>query len=444
MPLKRKASSELSNNPHTTKARNRLNNRNEFEVQIEKAKARDQAAITYQLNKIRRSNEWIQASGLERAKIKERAKNEVTHKRKVKGVHASNVAQRLGYGDDGGQFAQVYDGNDNFEDCEEDDEVLQERMWRDDDEYNGERFIDLQGDKEEQKQELFVHGIEKHRNLEFRLWQKAWKREMRSFQKKCDNLNLRGIDYLISLGPYIDRKTSKYYEIIPPHRFFTSHELMLWRNLRVTLNAGCEEGEPDWVQLPGPNECTNLRSDFSIEENNSKEDFTSLLSTIGSNRASYDIILYKMIGEKGCKKALIRESFQQGAKASSGKCARLRIESSLQCIVISKSDYFEHRDDHHNGLEDLTDSKSSSENLKHWSVVMSYDSLNMIIGSVSLDHSPADLSAQLYALQISTRRKTPGGFQIGLVSWYCEFYDIVPIIRIDEDDEAPSIPANRC
>ncbi|KAF7960186.1 hypothetical protein EAE96_001784 [Botrytis aclada] len=254
MPPKRKASAELSNNPHTTKARNRLNNRNEFEIQIEKAKASDQAAITYRLKTIRRSSEWIQASELERAVIKERVKNEVIHKRKVKGVHASNIAQKLGYGDHGGQFAQAFDGNDNFEDCEIDDEALQEQIWRDDDKCNGERFIDLEGDKEEQKQKLFVHGIKKHQNLEFRLWQKAWKRVMKRFQNKCNKLNRKGVRYLTSLGPYIDRQTGKYYEIIPPHRFFTPHEMMLWRNLRATLNAGCEEGDPDWVQLPGPNE----------------------------------------------------------------------------------------------------------------------------------------------------------------------------------------------
>lgn len=81
MPPKRKAISELSDNPHTAKSRNRLNNRNQFEIQIEKAKASDQAAITYRLRKVRRSQEWIQANEDERTGIKERVKHEVIHKR---------------------------------------------------------------------------------------------------------------------------------------------------------------------------------------------------------------------------------------------------------------------------------------------------------------------------------------------------------------------------
>lgn len=76
------------------------------------------------------------------------------------GVHASIVAQRLGYGEDGGEFAQFDDGNSNFEDCEEENEVIQERLWKEDDEMNGETIISIEGNRDEQGVRLLDHGYE--------------------------------------------------------------------------------------------------------------------------------------------------------------------------------------------------------------------------------------------------------------------------------------------
>ncbi|RAL65485.1 hypothetical protein DID88_001051 [Monilinia fructigena] len=67
MPPKRKVVSGLSDNPYTTKLRNRLNYRNKNEVQIKKAKGNNQVAITYQLGTVRQSSEWINADEDERA-----------------------------------------------------------------------------------------------------------------------------------------------------------------------------------------------------------------------------------------------------------------------------------------------------------------------------------------------------------------------------------------
>ncbi|KAB8291613.1 hypothetical protein EYC80_006413 [Monilinia laxa] len=262
MPPKRKAISELSDNPHTTKSRNRLNHRNEDEVQIEMAKASDQAAITYRLGTVRQSSEWIEADEDERAQIKERVKRDVAHKRIVKGVHASIVAQRLGYGEEGGQFAQFDDNNPNFEDCEEEDEFLQERIWREDDERNGGKVVSIEGSREEQEIRVFNSGIKRRQCIEFRTWQNKWNEVLQSFKKKCYILNLRGMEYLISYGPYINRRNGKSYDIIPPHKFFTVQERMIWRNLRIAIDGGAVENDSDWVQLPGPAEWYSKDYDF--------------------------------------------------------------------------------------------------------------------------------------------------------------------------------------
>lgn len=81
MPPKRKAQNQLSQNPHTAKARDRLVGKSDDEVRIEKAKASDQAAITYRMNQIRETNEWIQGDDATKARIKEAIKDEVTHRR---------------------------------------------------------------------------------------------------------------------------------------------------------------------------------------------------------------------------------------------------------------------------------------------------------------------------------------------------------------------------
>lgn len=64
----------------------------------------------------------------------------------MQGIHASEIAKQLGYGQDGGQFAQFDDNNPHFEDCEEEDDLIQERLWREDDERNGEVIVKATGD----------------------------------------------------------------------------------------------------------------------------------------------------------------------------------------------------------------------------------------------------------------------------------------------------------
>ena len=81
MPPKRKAENELSLNPYTVKSRRRLDGRNDDEIRIEKAKSSDQAAITYRMGKLRQTNEWKQASEVERGILTRHTKDAVIHKR---------------------------------------------------------------------------------------------------------------------------------------------------------------------------------------------------------------------------------------------------------------------------------------------------------------------------------------------------------------------------
>jgi ABC-type phosphate transport system auxiliary subunit len=78
---KRKAQNELSENPHTKKARARMAAMNEVETQIEKAKKADAAAVSYGLRKLRKSKEYLQASKEEQEKLSTDLSDTILHKR---------------------------------------------------------------------------------------------------------------------------------------------------------------------------------------------------------------------------------------------------------------------------------------------------------------------------------------------------------------------------
>ena len=80
---KRKASNELSTNPHTTKARNRTAKMEGYELDIEQAKKADQAAITYHLRKVKLSAEWQAASEEDRIAMKNASQEATIHKRYI-------------------------------------------------------------------------------------------------------------------------------------------------------------------------------------------------------------------------------------------------------------------------------------------------------------------------------------------------------------------------
>jgi len=53
------------------------------ELQLEKAKKADQAAITYALKKLRNTNEWKNADKAKQAEMKQASQDQVIHKRYV-------------------------------------------------------------------------------------------------------------------------------------------------------------------------------------------------------------------------------------------------------------------------------------------------------------------------------------------------------------------------
>jgi hypothetical protein len=80
---KRKASTELSTNPHTVKAQAREAKMEGVELQLKKAKKADQAAITYALKNLRNTKEWMDADEAKQAEMKQASQDQVIHKRYV-------------------------------------------------------------------------------------------------------------------------------------------------------------------------------------------------------------------------------------------------------------------------------------------------------------------------------------------------------------------------
>jgi hypothetical protein len=84
-PCKRKATSQLSSNPNTAKARKRNENisKDPIRHKVEKAKAADQGAITYAKKKLVKSDEYQAASESEKEGLVRKSANEVILKRLV-------------------------------------------------------------------------------------------------------------------------------------------------------------------------------------------------------------------------------------------------------------------------------------------------------------------------------------------------------------------------
>jgi hypothetical protein len=81
MAPKRKATEELSTNPHTVKARNRQVGMTESELKIDKAKKADTAAVTYAVSKLKLSAAWQSANLQEQSQLKQDCIDRVVHKR---------------------------------------------------------------------------------------------------------------------------------------------------------------------------------------------------------------------------------------------------------------------------------------------------------------------------------------------------------------------------
>ncbi|KAH8805239.1 hypothetical protein F5884DRAFT_754811 [Xylogone sp. PMI_703] len=247
---KRKAEDELSTNPHTVKARTRIATLEGAEREIEMAKRADTAAITYALRKLRDSQEYTNADNTTKDHLKQLTTDRIIHKRKVDQKHWSVVAYNLGYGEAGGQYAQYDDNNPNWEDMawEEVDDMEMERIWREDDIQNGEKLPEGQNVTKESGHATMVKTYQRLRDIEFSVWKKTWRSARISLFRKLSKLEKGGWEFLMCEGPYIDRITNTYYEVIPPHVFFTAQERAVWSNYTAWILPGNQE----WIDLPGP------------------------------------------------------------------------------------------------------------------------------------------------------------------------------------------------
>jgi hypothetical protein len=90
---KRKAEHELSTNPHTVKARKRLEalQNDKISLQIEKAKAADQGAITYAKKKLVQSAQYQAAEKNKQDEMIKQSATEVLMKRYVTNLHFTNL-----------------------------------------------------------------------------------------------------------------------------------------------------------------------------------------------------------------------------------------------------------------------------------------------------------------------------------------------------------------
>jgi len=80
---KRKAEDELSNNPHTVKARTRAAGLGEVEKSIDMAKRADTAAITYAFKKLRKQSNYINAGDNGKRRLKQDMTDEIVRRRYV-------------------------------------------------------------------------------------------------------------------------------------------------------------------------------------------------------------------------------------------------------------------------------------------------------------------------------------------------------------------------
>ncbi|KAH0551259.1 hypothetical protein GP486_007451 [Trichoglossum hirsutum] len=233
---KRKNSTELSQHPQSIKRRNREDAMSSIEKRIELAKKADRSAIGYHIRNLKKTKKYQDATEDERSKMEEDMKSEVLRKRDIDGVSAKVIEYLLGYGENGGRYAEYDDGNPAWEDIDFDIwDPSTEVIWRNDDQLNHEKLPDYNN------QYLRQHGYgippavsSKMSGIAFKYWQLKWKAHFRSYTKKLRILSRRQID-----------------GTEPPHMFFTPGEIAIFKNM-ATWKEDDIDIETGWYTLPGP------------------------------------------------------------------------------------------------------------------------------------------------------------------------------------------------
>ncbi|KAM3067040.1 hypothetical protein ACMFMG_011819 [Clarireedia jacksonii] len=322
---KRKAQDSLSQNPHTVKARKRAEalENDPIRGQIEKAKARDQSAVTYAKSQLKKTQEYIDASEDAQHQMLVDCDAEVRHRREVKGKDWKTLATSLGWGDHGGQYAVEDDNNTAWEDIEYEEEFASayETSWRNDEIFNGEHGYktkteaELDKEKEDTKKQVATRKVLTKLGIFWR-WQNIWKNARNTLFKKYSQLHDAEGAYVVFKRQEIKKglerarirfqlkkrqrklaKTSPKFQFlsnklrllkredkkavkkalkwISPGTFFTASEKAFWRALVVSLvDNSFDDG---WVDLPGPaswwpestEEIDNM--DFLVPENDREQ-----------------------------------------------------------------------------------------------------------------------------------------------------------------------------
>ncbi|KAL9040635.1 MAG: hypothetical protein Q9180_001789 [Flavoplaca navasiana] len=258
---KRKAAAELSTNPNTVKSRKRFDKFSTDEKAVDMAKRNDRRAVAYKIKKLEGEDEYIAAS-LEKKKAMVAAVKEQSFMQRVnQGKAASIIARQVGVALNAANLPVWDDGSLAFED-------IPEEECADDDDYMAvvEQIARLDMSTEDRKNPVPTESnaalYRRARQSPLKLKatttilyaatiRKSWRKVIRSFFAK-----LRHLDGCVLPCRHTAFKHDKYrpgtkVPTLPPHKYFSSRQKALFRNLWAWTTRVDEEG---WYDLPGPAE----------------------------------------------------------------------------------------------------------------------------------------------------------------------------------------------
>ncbi|RHZ46680.1 uncharacterized protein CDV56_103871 [Aspergillus thermomutatus] len=231
---KRKQDEELSTNPNTKKARDRLQRMTDVERQVENAKSADRQAVRRAIKKLEEDKSFRDASAEEKARLVAATKAKVMRKRKQHGRAAECVAERLGYTEE--SDVEEDEGNRAGDDVEETDTAIQEQYLRRD--HIANPNADAISDKPEVKHSngystLKPQGKQIKNDLIWRSWATFWRDAVRDFACKVDRLAKMSSEEILAQRP---------------HTYFSETDRACFRSLQFWP----EVCPGSWAELPGP------------------------------------------------------------------------------------------------------------------------------------------------------------------------------------------------
>ncbi|KAG4427807.1 hypothetical protein IFR05_016711 [Cadophora sp. M221] len=268
----------LSTNPNTIKARERVarikSDPDANQVLITKWKAIDQAAITAGYKKLKATPEWGAASGSERDLLKERSRNEVMINQQRLGRDAASKIASIGYERVGNKYLPKLAPDEDFEDCEyaSEDDLQFEAMYQEDDQQETKAMLALKSLKiQKGESATAVDMLYRHKTTlaaqtqlfidsdcigEEPLTTYATKSDMSTCEETLvsEPYVVQWLLQFYSLMELVSGKSEELKELsinglkwpcIPPHQYFTTDEVKLFRMLLKVSDL-------DEFEFPGP------------------------------------------------------------------------------------------------------------------------------------------------------------------------------------------------